>query len=112
VQTYLLCVAAGYSDVRTAVAALGASAFAICVGVLAVPFPAGAGVRETAFVLALSATVPSAVALLVAIAARLTLVVVDLGAAGVSAAWGRAVDRRPPVPSPSDDAASAGRRTG
>ena len=94
-QTYLLCVAAGYSGPETAVAAFGAGAFAICVGVLAIPFPAGAGVRETAFVLALSATVPSAVALLVAIAARLTLVVVDLGAAGVGAAWGKAADRTP-----------------
>lgn len=112
IQTYLLCVAAGYDGPRTAIAALGASAFAICVGVLAIPFPAGAGVRETAFVLALSATVPSAVALVVAIAARLTLVVVDLGAAGVSAAWAKAVDRPPPAPSPPADAAAAEPRTG
>ena len=38
--------------------------------------------------------------------------VVDLGAAGISAAWGRAADRRPPAPSPTADAAAAEPRTG
>lgn len=97
-QTYLLLLAAGQSGVDVAVAALGASAFAVCVGVLAIPFPAGAGIRETAFVVALSATVPSGVALLVTLASRLTLVVVDLALAAVGAGVRSRVAAPAPTP--------------
>jgi glycosyltransferase 2 family protein len=57
---------------------IGAIALAICVGVLAVPVPAGAGVRDAVVTLALAAALPTAGALLVALTSRVLMVAADL----------------------------------
>lgn len=79
-QTWTVCHAAagGGDGFRLVVAAVGATALGMCAGVLAVPVPAGAAVREAVLVLALTASLPLGAALLVAVAVRLQLVVADL----------------------------------
>lgn len=61
----------------------GAFAFAGMVGILAVFAPSGLGVREGVLGLFLGRVMPTAVALVVALATRVWLTVVELGCAGV-----------------------------
>ena len=74
-------------------ASVAAACLAVSAGILFLPAPAGAGVREAAYVLCLSPVLSSGSALLVALLSRVILIVVDFGlAAGVSATRARAVD--------------------
>lgn len=63
---------------------IGGFAFAYCAGLLFIPAPAGAGVRELALGAALATVIPSKSAVAVVIVSRLALAVTDLG---VAVAW-------------------------
>jgi uncharacterized membrane protein YbhN (UPF0104 family) len=63
---------------------VGAFALAFVVGILAVPLPAGAGLREAVLVLTLGASVGRAGALTVALLSRLVLIVVEVLLASVT----------------------------
>jgi len=82
-QVWVLLVGLGAPPARSLVVAVGGYALAYSLGQLAVGLPAGAGVREAALTVALSAVVPGPIALTVALLARGILTVVDLGMAGL-----------------------------
>jgi hypothetical protein len=63
------------------VAVAGATAFSWSCGFLALPVPAGAGIREAIFTFALAESLGRPTAIAVAVVTRLTSVAVDLGAA-------------------------------
>jgi uncharacterized membrane protein YbhN (UPF0104 family) len=71
----------GWSD-HTLPLSIGAISLAICVGVLAIPVPAGVGIRDGVLVLVLASILDGADLLLVAVASRVVLLVVDLLLAG------------------------------
>ncbi|MGH9113638.1 MAG: lysylphosphatidylglycerol synthase transmembrane domain-containing protein [Acidimicrobiales bacterium] len=60
-------------------------------GFVAVPVPAGAGIREAVFVA--SAGMPGGVAATVAVASRLVFLLVDVGGLGLTARWHRSPPR-------------------
>jgi len=64
-------------------------------GLLAVPVPAGAGVRETVFIA--TSGLPSELGATVAVAARVLFIIADAGGAALGAAYLRRVARRGPV---------------
>ena len=70
----------------TVLLSIGGMALAVCAGVLFIPAPAGAGVRDVVLTLVLSATLTTGQALAVVVASRAILIVVDLALAGVAAA--------------------------
>jgi uncharacterized membrane protein YbhN (UPF0104 family) len=78
-------------------------AFAVAVGVIFIPAPAGAGIRDVALVAALSSGLGATDALAAALASRVMLVVVDLVLAGL----GAVIRPRGEVPAP-DSAQTAG----
>jgi glycosyltransferase 2 family protein len=84
-HVYLLTAALGADGLPAAAASVAAGSLAISAGTLFLPAPAGAGVREIAFVLALSTVLPTATALLVALISRVMLVIVDVGFAALAA---------------------------
>jgi uncharacterized membrane protein YbhN (UPF0104 family) len=65
----------------------GAFSFASMVGILAVFAPSGLGVREAILALFLGQVMPTAVALVVSVATRVWLTVIELAAAGVVYLW-------------------------
>ena len=69
---------------------LGAYALAWAVGFLIVFFPGGIGAREVALIAVLAPVMPSASALVVALASRVVMTIGDLAWAGVGLAIGRA----------------------
>ncbi len=93
-HVYLLVAALGATGPRAIVASVAAGCLAVSVGILAIPVPAGAGVREVAFVLALAAVLSHADGLLVALVSRVLLVAVDVGLAAAFAAPGRPLGKR------------------
>jgi len=81
------------------VLSLGAYALAWSVGFLIIFFPGGIGPREVALIAVLAPVMPSASALVVALASRVVMTVGDLVWAGVGLAIGRArTAARGPVP--------------
>ncbi|HEX6238391.1 MAG TPA: lysylphosphatidylglycerol synthase transmembrane domain-containing protein [Acidimicrobiales bacterium] len=74
-------------------------------GFVAVPVPAGAGVREAVFVA--SCGLPAAVGATVAVGSRLAFLLVDAGGAALTAPW----HRRPPASGPAGPAPETGRST-
>ena len=80
---------------------LGAYALAWAVGFLIIFFPGGIGPREVALVAVLAPVMPSASALVVALASRVVMTVADLAWAGAGLAIGRA--RRVRVPAEPGD---------
>jgi uncharacterized membrane protein YbhN (UPF0104 family) len=78
---------------------LGAYALAWAVGFLIVFFPGGIGPRELAFIAVLAPVMPSASALVVALASRVVMTIGDLAWAGAGLAIGRARRSRPTGPS-------------
>jgi uncharacterized membrane protein YbhN (UPF0104 family) len=92
-QTWLLLVGLGAPAGAALPVALGGYALAHSLGLLAVGLPAGAGVREAALTVALSAVVATPTALAVALLARAVTALVDAGLAGAAALWARS--RRP-----------------
>lgn len=68
----------------TLLAVVGASTLSWTCGFLAIPVPAGAGVREAIFTFALAGTLGKPTAITIAVITRLVGVFIDLGAAAVS----------------------------
>lgn len=91
-QVGVLTVAVGPSAASHFVLAIGAMALAYSLGVLFVPAPAGAGVREVVLVLVLGSVLPSGQALAVVLSSRVLLAIVDVFLAGVAAV----IRRTPP----------------
>jgi uncharacterized membrane protein YbhN (UPF0104 family) len=81
-QAWVLLVGLGAPTWQSLPVAIGGYALAYGLGQLAIGLPAGAGVREAALTLALSAVVPTPTALVVALLSRAILTVVDLTMAG------------------------------
>lgn len=67
---------------RALLAAIGGYALAYALGLLAIPLPAGSGVRDVALGVAFAAVVPAPAAAAVAIVSRVALTVIDLSLAG------------------------------
>jgi glycosyltransferase 2 family protein len=86
---FLISVFAGKSG-HTFALSLGAYALAWAVGFLIIFFPGGIGPREVALVAVLAPVMPSASALVVALASRVVMTVGDLAWAGAGLAIGRA----------------------
>jgi hypothetical protein len=78
VQGYLLVAGIGAPGVRSLFVAVGGFALAFAAGVLFIPAPAGAGVRETALVAALSPVLHVGPALAVALLSRALSTLADL----------------------------------
>ncbi len=91
----VLCWGLGLRGGSVLVLSSGAMALAVTVGVLFVPVPAGAGLREGALVLALAPVLTAGQGLAVAIVSRVELIVVDLVLAGGALAVRAALRRRP-----------------
>ncbi len=123
-QAWVLLVGLGAPPLKSLPVAIGGYALAYSLGQLAIGLPAGAGVREAALTLTLSAVVPTPVALVVALLSRAILTVVDLSMAAIQyvilrrarplvPAAGVTLDGEPElsVLDPSPDAAPVARRT-
>jgi uncharacterized membrane protein YbhN (UPF0104 family) len=74
----VLCAALGHGGLSAFVLCTGGIALAVCAGLLVIPVPAGAGIRDVVLALVLSAILDSGQALAVAIASRVILVCCDL----------------------------------
>jgi glycosyltransferase 2 family protein len=74
----VLCVALGHGGVSTLLLCTGGIAFAVCAGVLFIPVPAGAGIRDVIIALVLGGLLGSSAALAVAIASRVILSLGDV----------------------------------
>ena len=85
VQAWLLARDLGAEGAHVLPLAIGAFSLASAAGVLAIPVPAGAGVREAVLVVALAPVLPLGQALLLALVSRLLLTLGDLTVAGVAA---------------------------
>ncbi|MFB9318659.1 lysylphosphatidylglycerol synthase transmembrane domain-containing protein [Cryptosporangium minutisporangium] len=77
-HAWILLVGLGAPTGRALFAAIGGYALAYALGLLAIPLPAGAGVRDVVLVAALASVVTGPEALLVAVLSRVALTVVDL----------------------------------
>lgn len=87
---WLLGVATGMAPTLTGLAVCTAGyALAWSLGLLAVPFPAGVGVREVVLVAMLSGLLDRGAVLVVVLVSRVVLTVADLAVAGAVAAVGR-----------------------
>ncbi|MEI7654993.1 MAG: lysylphosphatidylglycerol synthase transmembrane domain-containing protein [Actinomycetota bacterium] len=78
--------------VTTYFLATGAMSLAVCAGVLFIPAPAGAGIRDLVVVLVLSVAMKPSAALGLALITRVTLILVDLVLAGAAvgfSGWSR-----------------------
>jgi hypothetical protein len=89
VHAWLLISEFAGRDGRTFTLALGGYALAWAVGFLIIFVPGGIGAREVAFVAVLAPVMPSASALVVALASRVVMTVGDLVWAGTGLALGR-----------------------
>lgn len=87
---YVLSAALGHGGISAFALCAGGMALAVAAGVLFVPAPAGAGLREVILVLVLRSIMTSGEALAVAVASRALLIAADLLlAAGAAAARSR-----------------------
>ena len=82
----VLCAALGPGGLSTVVLCTGAMGVSVALGVLAIPVPAGAGIREAVLVLALAPILAAGPALALAVASRVILILCDvtLGLAGLA----------------------------
>jgi uncharacterized membrane protein YbhN (UPF0104 family) len=90
----VLCSALGTGGLSTLVLCIGAMALGVSLGVLAIPVPAGAGVREAVLILALAPILDHGQALALAVASRVILILCDVSLALVSLLIGRLVKDR------------------
>ena len=88
-QALVLAVDLGARGATVLPLAVGGFTLAAVAGLLAVPVPAGVGVREAVLVATLSPVLPLARAVVLAVASRLVLTVADLVVAGAAAAVAR-----------------------
>jgi uncharacterized membrane protein YbhN (UPF0104 family) len=89
VQVWALATDVGATGWRVLPLAVGGYALAAAAGLLAIPVPAGAGVRELVLVLSLSPVLDVGGATLVALLSRVLLTVTDLATATAAGAVGR-----------------------
>ena len=82
----VLALALGGDTTKILLLSVGGMALAVAGGVLFIPAPAGAGVRDVILALVLGAELSSARALAVVIASRVLLILGDIGLAGVAVA--------------------------
>lgn len=82
VHAWLIARALG-ADLSDLLPTIAGFALAFVAGLVVLPLPAGAGVREAVLVIALSASLDRPAALSVAIISRFTIMVAELGIAGV-----------------------------
>lgn len=74
----VLVQAVGVHGSHAVAAAIGGFSLAACAGVLFIPAPAGAGIRDAVLIAALGASMGSTTALALGLASRVLLIVVDL----------------------------------
>ena len=94
VQAWLLARDLGAEGALLLPLAVGAFSLASVAGLLALPVPAGAGVREGVLVLCLASVLPVGQALLLALVSRAVLTAADLAAAGAAVAAARERGRK------------------
>ena len=82
---YVITHALGAHGVQGLAAAVGGMAFAVAIGVIFIPAPAGAGIRDVALVATLSSGLGATDALAAALTSRVLLVLADLALAGLGA---------------------------
>ncbi len=80
----VLALAVGGGGLTTVLLGVGGMALAVPAGVLFLPAPAGAGIRDVVLTLVLRAVLTSGQALAVVVASRVALVLVDLALAGIA----------------------------
>jgi uncharacterized membrane protein YbhN (UPF0104 family) len=93
---FVLTHALGAHGVKGLAAAIGGMGLAFAVGLIFIPAPAGAGVREAVLVATFAPQIGTAEALAVALASRVLLLLADVVLAGVGAVVRSAAARRPP----------------
>jgi uncharacterized membrane protein YbhN (UPF0104 family) len=81
----ILALAIGGGGLSTVLLCIGGMGLAVAAGVLFVPAPAGAGVRDVVLTLVLSSRLDSGQALAVVVASRVILIVADVMLAGLAA---------------------------
>jgi uncharacterized membrane protein YbhN (UPF0104 family) len=79
---YLLVAGSGVHGWHAAAASFGGFALAIVAGILFIPAPAGAGVRDAVLIASLAASMAAGSALAIGLVSRVMLIVVDLTLAG------------------------------
>lgn len=94
--------ALGATGVTAAAAAVGGMALGWAAGLILVPAPAGAGVRDAVLVATFAPQIGSAPALAVALASRVVLILVDVALAGIGAGALATRHRRPEASRPSE----------
>ncbi len=85
-QLGILANGVGHRGLSTFLLCIGAMALAVPLGILFIPAPAGAGIRDVVLVLVLTVVVTSGQALAVVVASRVLLILCDLLLAGLAAA--------------------------
>jgi glycosyltransferase 2 family protein len=85
-HVYVLCAALGHTGFSAFALSVGGMALAVSAGVLLIPVPAGAGLREVVLLLVLRSILSNGQALAVVIGSRVLLIVADLLLAGLAAA--------------------------
>lgn len=93
-HAWLLASGLGTSPARLFPVSIGAFALAYSVGLVSVPTPAGAGVREAVFTVLVGSVIGVGEAIAVALLSRVMLAVVDFGLAGGQAVWNSRLERR------------------
>jgi uncharacterized membrane protein YbhN (UPF0104 family) len=88
-QVWVLCTAVGHGGFSTFLVSTGGVALAVPLGILFIPAPAGAGVRDVVLALVLTTVLTPGQALAVVVASRAVSVACDLTLAGLSAIIGR-----------------------
>lgn len=97
---YVLTLGYHADAVKTLPLAIGGFAFAFCLGVLFIPAPAGAGIRDAALVLSLAGALGRPEALAVALVSRFVMAGVDFALGGFFAARRTRSSSVSDVPSP------------
>lgn len=91
-QVWILCAGLGHGGLAAFLVSTGGVALAVPIGLLFIPAPAGAGIRDVVLGLALSAVLAGGQALAVVVASRAVSVLCDLALAGLA---GVAAGRNP-----------------
>jgi hypothetical protein len=92
---FMLTRALGAHGTSGFLAAIGGEALAVCAGILFIPAPAGAGIRDAVLVATLAPTLGATSALAVALTSRVLLIAVDLLLAAVFGLVGRSPEIAP-----------------
>ena len=93
-HAWLLVIGLGAPAAHALPVTIGGFALAYSIGILFVPAPAGAGVREVALTVALSPVLGPTEALAVALASRVILAILDFAQAGFGVLWSARAGRR------------------